>query len=133
MDNQAVVTRIIGDTCQMRQTKVLLAREFPAHICEQSRVAVHCIDAIGANQNEQIYMAISSGSGGFTVWHMTMDQKSQMQILQKSVQTGPTEVLHVDSAHNGEQINLMHFVRIGDESYLATSASLDQRVNFWRI
>ena len=51
-DNQVVVTRIIGETGQMRQTKVLLAKEFPAGdspIFEQSCVAIKCIEAIGTS------------------------------------------------------------------------------------
>lgn len=43
------------------------------------------------------------------------------------------EVLEVPLAHNGEIITLMQFVRLEGEGYLTTGASLDQRVNFWRI
>lgn len=73
MDSRAVITRIIGDSGATRQTKVLLAAAYPELISEQSQVAVSCIEAVGAAQNEQIYMAISDAQGGFTVWHMTLD------------------------------------------------------------
>ena len=120
MDKQLVLTRIIGDSCQ---TKVIHAFEVGS-IAEDSQVAVLNIEGVGAHENEQIYVAVSTASSSFQVWHLTMDHKSQMQILQKTVQSGPTEVLNVkeDSAHNGEQINLMHFVKIGESHYLATSA-----------
>ena len=112
------------------QKKIILSHDDPNAndiITEHSKVAVKKIEAMGA-QKEQIYCAVSNdGRGGFKVWHLTMDDRGE------NISNGPVVVLEVDQAHNGEMITLMSFVTISGETYLATGANLDHRVNLWRI
>ena len=92
-----------------------------------SKVAVKQIEKITNTRKEQIYISISNEQGGFTVWHMNLDNRGD------NVESGPTVVLEVERAHNGEVINIMNFITINGEAYLTTGAKFDHRVNFWRI
>ena len=100
------------------QLKTLFSTVLTADITADSQVAVLKVERQREGDREQIFFAISTGLG-FKTWQLGLDQRGE------TVQSGPTSVLEVEEAHNGEVVTLMQFIEMGGESYLTTGAGLD--------